>query len=236
MAPAYSDWDIYGTTSQDQYQTSIGTPELSLSLLSQSEGGQAAVSGVPLVGTGTMRMRAQSGALQLIPTFPSATATARGLTAGKIRSVVRWDNHGGVARFGLVAMQSVLNLTTGTGSQGNAYVCLFDTASATNVIRLGKMSTMFLGEWNTLMSSAPAQFVSQTARAVEFEWDASSGVNCALVVRTGSALDFSNLTVLLDYIDTSSPLLTSVAEGLFALYVSGNVDVYWDSTTIYARV
>ncbi len=236
MAPAFVDWDVYGTTEEDQYQTSIGIREMSLSTLPEEEAGEVAVSGVPLVGTGTMRMRAQSGALHLIPTYPGATAIARGMTAGKIRSVVRWDNHGGVARFGLVAMQSVLDLTPETGEEGDAYVCLFDTASSANAIRLGKMSTMFLGEWNTLMSSASAQFVSQTARAVEFEWDASSGLNCALVVRTGSALDFSNLTVLLDYIDTSSPLLTSVAEGLFALYVSGNADVYWDNTTLYRRV
>src|ERR1700704_36612 len=158
MAPAYHDWDIYGTTSQDQYQTSIGARELSLDAVAKNELGQAVVSGVPLVGTGTMRMRAQAGALHLIPTFPGRLATARGLTAGKIRSVVRWDNHGGVSRFGLVAMQSVLNLTSGTGSAGNAYVCLFDTASAAYIIRLGKMSTMVLGAWNTLMSSAPAQF------------------------------------------------------------------------------
>jgi hypothetical protein len=98
------------------------------------------------------------------------------------------------------------------------------------------MSTMFLGDWNTLMSSAPVLLLSQTACTVEFEWDASSGTACALIVRTGSMLDFSNLSVLLDYVDTSSPLLESVAEGLFVFSDNGFTDVYWDNTTIYQRI
>lgn len=231
--PAYTDWDAYGTSALNRYHTSFGTPEMNLATTLTNESGQANPSGIPLLGTGTMRLRVQSGTLLVIPKSPGGLATERGLVAGKCRTVLRWNDQGGVSRWGLTAMQSVLNLTS---VSGNAYVCLFDTLSFNNRIHLGKMSATTLGSWTTLASSSAAQFVDDTPLAVEFEWNASAGDACSLVIRTGTATDFSNLGVLLTHTDLSSPFVTSVAEGLFGVQVSGSVDVYFDNTTIYKRL
>lgn len=232
-AAAYIDWDVYGTTTIDRYQTSIGIREMNLNTTASLEIGQPAAPSIPLLGTGTMRMRCQSGVLHLIPKFPGATATERGLVRGRIRSIIRWNDLGGLLRFGIVVMQSALDLTT---TPGNGYVCIFDTLGFTNTIRIGKMTGQTLGSWTTLVSSSPAQFSDDVPLSIEFEWDAFSGVNCGLRVRRGVQTDFSDLVVLINYDDISSPHVTSVAEGLFALPVSGNIDMYWDNTTISKRV
>src|SRR5262245_15618806 len=114
--PTYIDWDVYGTSAINRYQTSIGVREMSLSSNEFQETRPSPVSGIPLLNTGTMRMRVGSGGtLLIVPKYPGATATERGIISGKIRTVLRWDWIGGVTYTGLSAMHSVVNLVSSSG-------------------------------------------------------------------------------------------------------------------------
>ena len=231
--PLNTDWTVFGTGTLTRATTSAGKNEMSLATSATNESAVASPSGIPVIGTGTLRMRVGlSGAMNIIPVFPGALATDRGLVSGKIRTVMRWNNSGGVSYWGLMALQSALDMTTGTH---NAYGLAFNTLSGANNIHIAQFDNTVLTGWTSLAFSPSNTFMNNVPIAVEFEWDASSGTSVLLIVRTGSMTDFSNLSTLLFFTDTVNPHVTSVAEGLWGVYGSGGVDVYWDNTTIFKR-
>lgn len=230
----YTDWDIYGTTATSRFVTSAGYPEMNFAATAINEAAVTPPVGIPVVGTGSAHMHVANGqSMNVLPKFPGFMATDRGLVGGKIRTVMHWNDQGGVEYFGLVAMQSVLDLTSGTF---NGYGLVCDTLGFNNTIKIVQFDSALITGWTALAISAPGQFSNNTPMAIEFEWDATSLTSVSLIVRTGSMLNFSNLSVLLSFIDSVSPHVTSVGEGLFAAGVSGPVAVYWDSTTIFKRI
>ena len=231
---SFTDWDIYGTTNITRFVTSNGVKEVSFAALAANELAVAAPAGIPILGTGSSHMHIGSGeSMNVLPKFPGFLATDRGFIAGKIRTILQWYNQGGVEHFGIAALQSVLNLTTGTF---NAYGLACNTSGGNNNINIAQFDNTTVTGWTPLAISAPNAFSNGVPLAVEFEWDASSLTAVLLVVRTGTALNFSNLSVLISYIDTVNPHVTSVGEGLWAAGVSSDVVVYWDNTTIYKRI
>ena len=233
IMPLNIDWTVFGTAVADRLTTATTIREMNFSATSTQENATAAVpAGIPIIGTGTAHLRVGGGAMNVIPTFPGALATERGLVAGKIRTLMKWRDFGGVSYFGLMALQSALDMTTGTH---NAYVLACSTLFFQNRIHIGQMDNSVLGSWSSLASSPINAFMDGVSLAIEFEWDASSGTSVLLTVRTGSALDFSNLADILSFTDVVNPHVTSVAEGFWGARLSGGVDVYWDDMTIFKK-
>ena len=232
--PLNADWTVFGTGVVTRATTSAGKNEMSLATNPNNEAAVASPSGVPVIGTGTLRMRvgASGNSINIIPVFPGALATDRGLLAGKIRTVMRWNASGGVSYWGLMALQSALDMTTGTH---NAYGLACNTFSSANNIHIAQFDNTILAGWGSLAASPSNTFMDDVPIALEFEWDATSLTSVVLTVRKGSMTDFSDLAPLLSFTDTVSPHVTSVAEGLWGVYGSGGIDVYWDNTTIFKR-
>ena len=231
--PLNADWTFFGTSAVTRATTSTGKNEMNLHLTSTNESYEVPSVGIPVLGTGTLRMRiGTGGAMNIIPVFPGALATDRGLLAGKIRTVMRWNNSGGVSYWGLMALQSALDMTTGTH---NAYGLAFNTLGGANNIHIAQFDNTVLVGWTSLAASASNAFMNNVPIAVEFEWDATSLTSVVLTVRKGTMTDFSDLAPLLSFTDTVSPHVTSVAEGLWGVFVSGPINVYWDNTTIFKR-
>ena len=231
MCALNTDWIVFGTAVATRATTSAGKSEVSLSTSAINEAAVASPFGIPIFGTGTLHIRAGES-MNIIPVFPGALATERGLVAGKIRTVIRWNDLGGVSYWGLMALQSALDMTTGTH---NAYGLACSTLSFANRIHIAQFNNTTLTGWTSLASSPPNAFMDNIPIAVEFEWDATSLTSAVLTVRTGSMTDFSDLATLLTFTDIVSPHVTSVAEGLWGTSASGPVDVYWDNTTIFKR-
>jgi hypothetical protein len=75
---------------------------------------------------------------------------------------------------------------------------------------------------------------------VQLEWVADvpnlGGTRLTASVGTKNSTDFTTLATLIDYLDTSSPLTTSVAEGIFDAYPGAGAGAHtfvMDETTIY---
>ena len=161
--------------------------------------------------------------LQPKPSFGGAS------TCGKIRTIVRTNAALGVRAAGLYCMSGQPDLT----STGNCYLAYFHTlgfqfnfviakAIATGVNQIVSVA---------LATSALTLWADDVPFTLEFEWNAT-GSSTVLDLRLGSALDFSDLSSLLSFVDNSSPFFSTFGEGLFLNDSSGIMKVQFDNTTI----
>lgn len=157
-------------------------------------------------------------------------AFSSGQLKGKLRTLVHViPTAGGVKEAGLYCLSGQTNLIT----TGNCYLAYFTTALNNFNFIIAKSGNGIegFGSAMALATSPTMQWAEGTTFALEFVWDAT-GTSAVLVLRLGSATDFSDLTNLLSYEDTTSPFLTSSGEGLFHSDVSSPMQVLWDSTSL----
>lgn len=170
---------------------------------------------------------------------PNSTFT-RGLLRGRVRTQARYRP--GVGTF-LMAMQSTGDIT---GSSGACYFAGLSWGTATWLIEKVTLG-LHQGDWSatnfTLLSSSTSNVPATNAPfTMELSWayDTSLFGGTSLVLRTGTQMDFSNLAVAISSIDTSSPLATSVGEGLISWPYYGlsgsptTVFSLYDNTSIYS--
>ena len=162
-----------------------------------------------------------------------------GLLKGSIRSLFRrGDDASVVDHFaGLFCMASDLNAHN-TGQLYGLHVELM----ASNNIQLRKGSSggvLGVGTVGTQLGSTfTADFQGAgSIVALELSWNAeeqSSLGGTELVVRMGFEQDFSDLVTIINVVDTTSPLTTSVAEGIWTSYISFGLEtfVHLDQTRI----
>ena len=223
---AFSDWDFFITHSD--FIVGVGTGILEFPSL--AAGGFTPPTPID---TGLLRTDGQGinqPSFHAVPKFPSFLATDRGILKGKIRTIVYNHPTVGIKSFGLCCMQNVLDMIN---ASGNCYVLVFDDLGDNQDIQLGKVTGNDLKTFSTLIASAPDVWLEDTAIAVELEWDATSGTEVQLCARLGTALDFSNLALLLTFTDTTFPHLTTVAEGFFGAAGSANYNGSWDQFKLF---
>ncbi len=192
----------------------------------------------PIIGTGSLRLTQYSVTEGLINLYN--TGYSPGFTKAKWRSVLRPVSMLGITNYslGFVFMQSQLNLTGGTGSCYFAHLSV--NANGTNarfIIRkfVGTGLQTNLGASTTLYTGSNLGTILGTNNAVEVEWDASSGTQVDITIRrTLNSTSFASLTLETSITDSSSPLITSVGEGIGCTNgsSSGATDWLLDSTTL----
>lgn len=209
---ALSDFDFF----------SGGSPTFGL----QTTGALIGTSSLEIVMGGATRIQGQPD-----------SGNTRGFTKGKVRSLFRCTAFTGdqtsinVGLFCLTSVEDVIS--TGTG---DAYaVGIYPEDSVTNVT-LRKITQNF-GEFlstGVLLDSAAKDFDTGTTIAMELQWnvDVPDLGGTQLIVRTGSQTDYSDLTEVINHIDTSSPYLTGFAEGVFCDCDSGQTATFLIDNTV----
>ena len=216
----------------------------------------------PMVGSGSLdyvaapTVTTRSGHTWVL----TAPPFSNGFTKGRIRTLIRWNTGGNIAvdgRFwecGIVAMMSNADVTVDGGGQ-TCYTFAVGSGSAvaTNQFRLlllkhtdglaGAVGThTIFYEANTPGAHPPS---ADDFWPIELEWVADLGGlgGTRLIGRVGTknSLDFGTLADVIDVVDTTDPLLTSVGEGI--AYIKGHTggaapgfNWSWDQTTVFELV
>jgi hypothetical protein len=179
--------------------------------------------GDPMVDSGSLSLQSENGvAGPSGHTFVLGAPFSSGFTKGKIRTLLRWDTGGEI---------NVSN----SQRWGVGIVCMMSAADVT----VGH-TTLF--EANTPGTYPPA---AGAFWPLELEWVADlaglGGTRLIARVGTQNSTDFGTLVDKIDTIDTTSPLLTSVGEGVVAWQGhtgSRNPGYEWtlDTTSVFELV
>ena len=213
---AFADWE--------NFATGAGTPVFSPETTQQIEGSQSLVIGQ----TG--------GAVDMHALHTVASGLTQGVTAGRLRTLVDKKTLSSTSTgTGIICMQSARDVTT----SGSCYLLRFNTGATFSLV---KITSGLTSSGTTLASgSFSPNPPNDEVFAIELMWfnDVAFG-GTRLEVRadtSGSVTDFSGLPALpdLQFDDTSSPLTTSLAEGVFWQDLgSGSAsEIVFDQTTLY---
>lgn len=195
----------------DSYDGSSGAPDFSVDPFTPIDGDASFAYIYPNTNGNHRRLR--------VPT------DASGVPKGLLRARYSWTVQQSVANastyYGVTFAQSADNVMV---TSTTAYsVSMFRSAAdtITNRVQLVKhtngITTAISG---TLLNSTSFTSVT-TAVTLRVVWDLT-GTSALIEVFAGTALDYSGMTSLFDYTDSSSPLLTSNAEGFFCKEPAGS--------------
>jgi hypothetical protein len=181
----------------------------------------------PLVGSGSLRMHLRDSGAEC--NLGLSDAHPRGLLKGRVRTLVRQTtgfltNH----RVGLYCMAQALDITQGSERAFYRY-CLKDQ---TLLLDKGDEG---LSNGTTSLGSVAHTWTLALTVALELEWDydLDRWGGAQLIGRVGTRTDFSDLSAVITVTDSSSPLATSVSEGLCGWSSGGEKIFLFDDTTIY---
>lgn len=153
----------------------------------------------------------------------------RGFANGRIQTLIhRASSDQATGWSGIFCMCNQENI----GSRLTAAEQMYQVTDREGTLRVVRF-------WNTIpttVATFAATFPLNATRAFEVEWNLSGTGEAAvlsLIVRLGTALDFSNLAVIGTYTD-ANPLTTPRSEGLFAQTIAGDdsVDYTYDDTKV----
>lgn len=201
----------------------------------------------PLVGNGSLKFvngQTPNGVANMY-----LTSLGRGFTKGRVRTLIRMDarpSHVAYERSGIVFLQSVLNPSV---ASGNCYTFGWGVGASTSGTPGGQYWTLnkhalSLGTAGSNLFNEAVSVSAGDYYPIQVEWVVDiaglGGTRISISVGDLNSIDFSTLLPLVDYLDTSSPLTSSVAEGLFTAHpssgISGVHTYTFDETTIYQLV
>ena len=164
--------------------------------------------------------------------YLDTTNHTRGFLLGRIRTLIRVDQEVDHAGIFAVASQAA-----GIAGAGSCYV--FGPAGSTHELTVSKLDGGLYDETpSVIFSTGVTMGAAPTAvKAIELEWKADLTIfgGTQLICRAGDAIDFSDLAIVYQDVDESSPLLSASSEGLFA-FRAGLVSVgqvTFDDTTVF---
>lgn len=202
----------------------------------------------PLVGDGSLKFAASAAVNQKNMYL---TNLDKGFTKGRIRSLMRMvvrPTTQAYARAGLICMQSVINPAAATGAY---YTFGWGVGSSTagtpgtqKWLLMKRAPSGQLSSVGTELNSTSVVVSASDYYPVQLEWVVDiadlGGTRLTASVGTLNSTDFGTLVTVFDYLDTSSPLTTSVAEGIFCTSANAaGAETYtytFDETTIYQLV
>lgn len=189
----------------------------------------------PMVDSGSLTYVAAAGiATRAGHTFVlTSPPFSSGFTKGRIRTLARWNTGGQITvdgrkwQSGIICMMSAADVTVDGGGE-SCYTWAIGSGQnvATNQFEIVLMKNVdglagatgthtSLHEENTLGAYPPS---AGDFWPIELEWQADlaglGGTRLIGRMGTKNSTDFGTLTDLIDIVDTTSPLLTSVGEGL----------------------
>lgn len=210
-----SDWtsDTDSVTSTVSIQHHTSTP---------LQGNRSVRFNITTGGAGTSK---GAGAIFLVtPTY------VRGHVMGRLQSLMRVDsdlNHGGIY---FLASQA-----TGISGTGSAY--MFGTTGINNTLVLRKTTGGLFSTSSSLLDTTGINVGTSptSAFAIEVEWKADVALfgGTSIICRYGATL--GSLVDVLEFVDESSPLTSSNAEGLFSFVAGSGVvgQSIFDDTSLY---
>lgn len=161
----------------------------------------------------------------------ASSGLTKGVTNGRMRTLVRIDTMPTNFEAGIIGMQTVTDFANATGQ--SAYGAVIQ---GTGFLALKKY-TNGLASAGTNLATPVAFPVPSGVFSLELMWfhDVPEFAGTRLEVRTGTMTDYSDLALQIILNDVSSPLSASVAEGLFVhdLGSNGNFDIVFDKTQLY---
>jgi hypothetical protein len=211
-----ADWDKFGST----YTVSIDNA-------------------TPLVGSGSLFIdfsgSSNSSRGNLLPKDPGSLSGK--LIRGKIRALFQYTVLASNNGPGLFCLASQRDLSS-TGS------CYFISFKRDQINRLTLYKSNNVGTTIeeigglTPLAFAVLSTSANTTYSLELEWyvDIPNLSGTQLKVRVGSATDFSDLALVMSTIDVSSPLTTTVGEGISLSGSGGSNDYRADKTTLISLV
>jgi len=179
----------------------------------------------------------------------------RGLTKGRIRTLWQLNHATAQNRSGALIYFMCDNLNP-TNTATNAYVAgLQYSAVDTYLPVIAKMTGQFLdgglswqpgGSLVVINSASTLSLPITTTVPFQIEWNldlaAFGGVRMTMSVGLPGDTNFSNLSVIYDVIDSSTPHTTSVIEGIGELWPQSSPGIslgefsLWDSTGVFQLV
>lgn len=194
----------------DSYDGSSGAPEFSVDPFTPIAGSASFTYLYPNVSGNHRRLR-----------VPSAGS---GVPKGLLRARFSWTVQQSVANastyYGVTFAQSADNVMVTATTAYSVAMFRSQTDTIANRVQLVKHTNGITSALSgTLLDSASFTSVT-TAVTMRVVWDLT-GATGLFEVFTGTALDYSGMTSLFDYVDSSSPLLSSVAEGFFCKEPAG---------------
>ena len=158
---------------------------------------------LPLVGSSSVILQQTAFTARYFLSPTPASTYPKGLEHGRLRTLIRFNRVGTEYKMGLACLGSANTLAT---VAGNCYVAWFYGAT----VLLGRVSGVQLESWVTLRSVAFTSTIN-TIYALQLDWRVNQGPQNAtwLSLSVGTALDFSNLTVLLSHSDASVSKISS---------------------------
>ncbi len=187
----------------------------------------------PLVSTGSGRIGGTLGGGTNTAIVNPTVASGRtaGVTQGKFRTLFRYDDFTSAGKIGISFLQSNKDVGTGASDFYSAYLLQTD-----GKLYLRKTTADIITAGTTLSSVYFSPGIN-TIFSLEVEWivDEAELGGTAMFVRTGFETDYSDLTTMITYLDTTSPFTTSVSESLFVVELSagGLFNVDFDQTALF---
>lgn len=196
----------------------------------------------PIVGVGSLStVVSDTGALTERLTIQNNTYS-NGLSTGRIRSVIRIDDlvTDNIGHVGFVCMQNTLTAYN-TNDAGYAVTLSGGNGLSSPTVNIIKFNNTFTAS-PSVVDSASATVTTSSAFVFQMDWVSDFALLGGTLIRgyLGEATtDFNNLVQVVEYTDLSSPILSTVTEGLIQVLFSGvanNFDVKWDETSFFELV
>jgi hypothetical protein len=164
---------------------------------------------------------------------------SQGFPHGKIRALFNVESYTAGFRIGIVALQSVQDITT-TGEFYAAVVRSRDGSGVDFRLELEKYMSGLNGGGTILNTTGDGNSTLGTTFALELIWNANAPGGTSLQLNfANNVTDFTTLVPSIAYLDMLSPLTSSVSEGGFVrLITSGSEQVAFrmDTTELYSIV
>lgn len=171
----------------------------------------------PLIGTGNCLIERQGAAATgRAITYFNTTPFPHGVINGKIAGLFRLVANAGsgrTIRVGFGCCYSQNDLVAG-GSAYFGYLHRTSIGGDKWQVEIMKTTNGIENQSSLALSVSTSLWADDTLKAFEFQWEFISASQMDLTIRLGDATDFSDLAVALQHSDTSSPLITSVNEGI----------------------
>jgi hypothetical protein len=193
----------------------------------------------PIVGLGSLNtVISDTGALTERLTIQNNTYS-NGLTAGRIRSIIEistltTDNIGHV---GFVCMQNSVTAYN-TNDAGYAVVVSGDNGLSTTEVSIVKYNNVFTAS-PSFLDVASTGVALNTPFVFQMDWISDFPLLGGTLIRGyigTNSTDFNDLVQVVEATDVSSPLVSTISEGLIQVLFSGaatTFDVKWDETSFF---
>lgn len=194
----------------------------------------------PITGTSSLSLDSNvaSQAIYLTPT--GASGLTKGVEQGRLRTLVKMTTgSGNGCGFGLVCMGGSDTLAT-VGTSAFIRYELFSNGNY-NLYRSNSSGLNSGAPGTPLQANIAQSVVQNTIYGIQMEWivDVPNLGGVYIITKKGTAIDFSDLIILNQLVDTGAQILTtSASEGIFMRgYTStGPVKVLFDQTELFQLI